>query len=645
MEKHMSSEERSGGKSSEGVLDGGVSRRHFLGGSVAASAATVFSQTGAARASEPNERPVSAPPSAAKMEREVGMGVPGTAEQRVYRAGSDLMVQVMRDLDIEYVALNPGSTFEGLQESLINYGDAPNHRPEIISAMHEGSAVDMAHGYGRAQGKPMIALITGTVGLTNASNALYQAFHGHTPLIVIVGNDEENFLKSQTAQDIAGMVRPYTKWDAEPETLDEALTTLQEAYRQAMTPPCGPVVIVMNTKLQKLEYDPAQQLPVFRDPDIPALNSEQAARVAERLLAARNPHISVGRLRSVQGIADAVTLAEMLGASVDTMATAGPMSFPERHPLCGPGADKAWDYHLGLEKNAADVAILGPTLQELEGRDPLGIEFGWKEDPNLKRGPVPDKRYVLDAEASLPLLIAALRDKAPDDYATVVSQRAERNTIANKADRLQVLETSLERMRPGWHGSPVALGRLYAELWPLIKDLDWCLASPSNFSGRRHSGLWDHDRPHSYLGVYPAGAIGYCLGASMGAGLAAKDRDRIVINIQGDGDFNFLPGALWTAAHHKLPVLTIMHNNRAWHMEYMYIQFMAGVRGRGTDRAHIGTTFRDPYIDYAKIAEGYGIKAEGPIDDPDDMVAALKRGIQAVQNGEPYLIDLLTQPR
>ena len=640
----MASEERPEDKKNSSD-SGGLSRRLFLGGGVAASAATVLSQTAGAQVAESNSRPVSAAPSTAKMEREIGMGVPGAAEQRAYRAGSDLMVQVMRDLDIEYVALNPGSTFEGLQESLINYGDAPNHRPEVISAMHEGSAVDMAHGYGRAQGKPMIALITGTVGLTNASNALYQSFHGHTPLIVIVGNDEENFLKSQTAQDIAGMVRPYTKWDAEPETLDEALTTLQEAYRQAMTPPCGPVVIVMNTKLQKIEYDPAQELPDFRELDVPALSAAQAAVVAKSLLASSNPHISVGRLRSPQGIANAVTLAELLGASVDTMATEGPMSFPERHPLCGPGAEEDWDYHLGLEKNAADVAVLGPTLQELEGRDPLGIEFGWKEDPNLKRGPVPEKRYVVDAEASLPLLIAAVRETASEDFLTQAHQRAERNSVANKANRQKVLDASLERMRPGWDGSPVALGRLYAELWPLIKDLDWCLASPSNFSGRRHSGLWDHDRPHSYLGVYPAGAIGYCLGASMGAGLAARDRERIVINIQGDGDFNFLPGALWTAAHHKLPVLTIMHNNRAWHMEYMYIQFMAGVRGRGTDRAHIGTTFRDPYIDYAKIAQGYGIQSEGPIDDPEEMVAALKRGVAAVQNGEPYLIDLLTQPR
>ena len=186
---------------------------------------------------------------------------------------------------------------------------------------------------------------------------------------------------------------------------------------------------------------------------------------------------------------------------------------------------------------------------------------------------------------------------------------------------------------------------MYAELWPMIKDLDWCLASPSNFTGRHHRELWDHDKPYSYLGQYPAAALGYCLGASAGAALAARSRDRIVVNIQGDGDFNFMPGTVWSAVHHQLPMLTIMHNNRAWHMELMYVQYMAGVRGRGTDRAHIGTTFRNPYINYAKLAEGYGMKSEGPISDPDEMVAALQRGVDAVKRGEPYLIDVLTQPR
>jgi thiamine pyrophosphate-dependent acetolactate synthase large subunit-like protein len=145
--------------------------------------------------------------------------------------------------------------------------------------------------------------------------------------------------------------------------------------------------------------------------------------------------------------------------------------------------------------------------------------------------------------------------------------------------------------------------------------------------------------------MHGAGGIGYCIGASTGAALAAKHRDRIVINIQCDGDLNMVPGSLWTAAHYRLPMLVVMHNNRAWHQEYMYAQYMAGVRGRGGDRAHIGTTLRDPYINYAKMGEAYGVESEGPISDPSKLMAALKRGVDTVKDGRPYLIDVLTQPR
>jgi thiamine pyrophosphate-dependent acetolactate synthase large subunit-like protein len=179
----------------------------------------------------------------------------------------------------------------------------------------------------------------------------------------------------------------------------------------------------------------------------------------------------------------------------------------------------------------------------------------------------------------------------------------------------------------------------------LIENEDWCLSSPSDFSGAHHRDLWEHNRPYSYLGGQGAAGIGYGIGASTGAALAAKTRGRIVINVQCDGDLNYAPGSLWTAAHHRLPLLTIMHNNRAWHQELMFLEFMAATRGRGTDRAHIGTTLRDPFIDYAKMAETYGMAGEGPITDPSLLSAALERGIASVKRGEPYLIDVLTQPR
>jgi thiamine pyrophosphate-dependent acetolactate synthase large subunit-like protein len=93
-------------------------------------------------------------------------------------------------------------------------------------------------------------------------------------------------------------------------------------------------------------------------------------------------------------------------------------------------------------------------------------------------------------------------------------------------------------------------------------------------------------------------------------------------------------------------MLTIMHNNRAWHQELMFVQFMTGVRGRGTDRGHIGNVLRDPYIDYTKMAAAYGMAGEKePISDPKLLAAAFKRGVDSVKRGEPYMIDVITQPR
>jgi thiamine pyrophosphate-dependent acetolactate synthase large subunit-like protein len=108
---------------------------------------------------------------------------------------------------------------------------------------------------------------------------------------------------------------------------------------------------------------------------------------------------------------------------------------------------------------------------------------------------------------------------------------------------------------------------------------------------------------------------------------------------------NFAPGVLWTAVHHELPLLTVMHNNRAYHQELMFVEYMCGVRGRGGDRGHIGTALRDPYIDYRMMAAGYGMKGEGPITDPALLLAALQRGVASAKRGQPYMIDVITQPR
>ncbi|HKE84201.1 MAG TPA: thiamine pyrophosphate-binding protein [Vicinamibacterales bacterium] len=643
-----------------------VNRRGFLKGAASAAAgaaaiATVPSadvtaspQSSAPAATPPAGAAAQAPaPSPAQLERDAGAVRPPTGgnARAAVRPGSDLMVQVLRDLGIEYVAANPGSSFEGLQESVINYGNPPNVKPEFITALHEESAVTMAHGYGKATGKPMCALLHGTIGIQHAAMSIYQAYYDKTPALLIAGRDL-GFIAAHSANDMAGMVRSYTKWDATPKTLEQSLVAIQRAYNEAITPPCGPTMVVIDIDLQKEEAG-TLKVPAYLAPKIAGIDPGQAREIAKGLLDAQNPRINVGRLRTPEGVKLSVQLAELVGASTGTAATQGPMSFPQRHPLCGPGANTSYDYTLGLEQAGGTASLVGPSLATLLSRDPTNIGFGGIA-PGVSRagggrggrGGAPAGRTIdIDAEASLPAIIDEVKRQMSPDRQRVIQERSTKHAAANQAERVDALKRALEQRRAGWDASPISTARLYAELWPLIVDEDWILASPSNFSGGHNGQLWDHNKPYSYLGGQGAGGMGYGAPASVGAALAAKSRKQLVINVQTDGDLNYAPGVLWTAQHHQLPMLTVMHNNRAWHQELMFVEYMCGVRGRGTDRGHIGTTLRDPFIDYRMMAAAYGMAGEGPITDPLKLGPALKRGLASVKKGSPYMIDVITQPR
>jgi acetolactate synthase I/II/III large subunit len=196
-----------------------------------------------------------------------------------------------------------------------------------------------------------------------------------------------------------------------------------------------------------------------------------------------------------------------------------------------------------------------------------------------------------------------------------------------------------------WDASPVSTARMTAELWAQIKDLDWSLVSESGNSSGWAVRLWDFTKSYQWLGDSGGAGVGYGAPAAVGAALANKKHGRISVNIQGDGDFLYAPGVWWTAAHHRIPVLTVMHNNRSYHQEVMHLQRMANRHQRGATRAHIGTTIDDPNVDYAKIAQGMGMYGEGPITNPSDVGPAIKRALDVVKKGEPALVDIVTQPR
>jgi len=240
-----------------------------------------------------------------------------------------------------------------------------------------------------------------------------------------------------------------------------------------------------------------------------------------------------------------------------------------------------------------------------------------------------------DVQATLPSLIESIRKQGS-------SSRAGR-TEALRKEYQQMKARIRESATLGWDASPVSTARLHAELWQVLKNENWCLAESR--SGSWAARLWPATQHHNFLGQSGGAGVGYIAPAAVGAALANKDKGIITAVVQPDGDLMYAPGVLWTAAHHKIPLLSVMHNNRAYHQEVMHLQKMAGLHNRRMDTARIGTTIEDPNIDYAKLAQAQGVWAEGPITDPAKIGPALQRAMAVVKKGEPALVDIVTQGR
>jgi thiamine pyrophosphate-dependent acetolactate synthase large subunit-like protein len=615
-----------------------VGRRGFLKGA-AAGAAVLVAKPELAKAQEAEApaagggRRAGAVPAEAAVARENGNARPRPAARVIENPGSDHMVDVIKSLGVEYVAFNPGSSFEGLHESLINYGK--NTMPEIITCLHEESAVTLAHGYAKIEGKPMLALLHGTIGVQHAAMSVYNAYGDRVPIIMIAGVGD-TAVPAHTAVDLATTVRDYVKWDHQPDKIQGFAAALQRAYTLAVTPPMAPVLVVANSDHQEMPAPAGLRVPKLEVPRIPSADLTTVREIAKALVTAENPKINATRAaRTQDGITWLVELAELLQVPVNGVGER--INFPSRHPLAGAG-DGQPDLILNLEggggrggagNNAKVISISSAELLATHNFNVNG---------NAPQG---DIVVAADAQATLPALIEETRKLVTPDMKNRFAERGKKHAEANAKARAQVIEDA----RWGWDASPISLARIAAELWPLVKNEDWSFVSPQGFVGNWPNRLWDMKKTYHYIGGQGAGGMGYGAPASVGAALANRKHGRLSINIQTDGDMNYAPGVLWTAVHHKIPLLSIMHNNRGYHQEVMFVEQQCAIRNRGGDRAHIGTKINEPNIDYALMAKAYGMYSEGPISDPKDLGAALKRGVDRVKNGEPVMLDVITQPR
>jgi acetolactate synthase I/II/III large subunit len=565
----------------------------------------------------------------------------------VQRRGADFMCDVIKSLGIEYCASMPGSNFALLHESIINYGR--NTMPEFLTCCHEESSVAMAHGYAKIEGKPMMIMAHGTVGLQHASMAIYNAYADRVPIFIVLGNtldatERAGYTESaHSAQDVAAMVREFVKWDDAPVSLTHFAESAVRAYQMSMTPPYEPVIIVADETLQEEPiHEQNLRIPKLTLTTPPQGDTNAVLEAARLLVSAENPLIVAGRAaRTPNGINLLVELAEALQAPVNDERQR--MNFPSRHPLYTRSNPANTDVLLALE--ARDVYALthnrsGKTKAKAISISTLALNHKSNYQDAGRYGEA-DLAITGDPESTLPALIEAVKRLTTGDRKRVFEQRGMKLAEAHRRER----EIAREEAAVGWDSSPISTARLSAEIWAQIKNEDWSLVGKDDWVSWWPTRLWDFSKHYHYIGEQGAMGVGYGLPASIGAALANKKHGRLTVNIQPDGDLNVAPSVLWTAAHHRIPVLQVMHNNRAYHQEIMGLQRACAMNNRGIDRAHIGTTITDPNIDYAMLAKAYGLYSEGPITDPRELGPALKRGIERVKKGEPALIDVVTQPR
>ncbi|MGY6534042.1 MAG: thiamine pyrophosphate-binding protein [Pararhodobacter sp.] len=558
--------------------------------------------------------------------------------------GSDAMAGVIRDLGIPYMTLNPGASFRGLHDSIVNY--LGNATPRLLLCIHEEAAVSIAHGYAKVTGRPLAVGLHSNVGLMHGAMGIFNAWCDRVPMLVIGATGPFDAARRRpwidglhTAQDQGALIRDFTKWDDQPHGVTAARWSLLEGYRRTASHPCAPVYVNLDAELQesRLEaapppIDAARFLPV--PPPAPDADALQAA--ARALAGARAPVILIGRVGRDRAAWDRrVALAERLGARVLTDFKTG-ATFPNRHPLHAAPEG----YFVGAEGlaclRAADVVLaldwvdLGGTLRAAFGGDDITARvINAQADDQLQRGwgkeagtpPPADIALSCPADSAVAALLTALGAGAQPAQPGMPAPPAAPAQPVTPADTDAMTAQSLATLlRAGLAGRTVSLLRA-----PLSwTGADWPMADPLDF-----------------LGYDGGGGVGSGPGMAVGAALALRDHhpDRLPLAVLGDGDFLMNASAIWTAAHADVPLLIVVANNRSFYNDEIHQEKVALQRDRPVENKHVGLATDNPDIDIAAIATGHGAQGIGPVTDAGAFRAALARGVDAVEKGAVVVID------
>ncbi len=553
--------------------------------------------------------------------------------------GSDVVADALRATDIPYIALNPGASYRGLHDSLVNY--LGNERPQMLLCLHEESAVAIAHGYAKVTGKAMAAAVHSNVGLMHATMAVFNAWCDRMPMVILGATGPVDAVKRRpwidwihTARDQGALVRGYTKWDDQPASPIAAREAVLRANWIANTAPRGPTYVNLDAEMQESKLaEPVAPIDARRF--MPAAESaapvDVIAKAAELLLGAKNPVILAGRTsRDVDAWKARVALAEQLNARVITDLKIG-ASFPTDHPLHAgaPGGTV-------LAAEAADAIRGADVILSLDWVDVAGtfkavggnvaakiiqisvdhhLHNGWSMD--YQGLPPVDVFVACEPDIAVQALRAKLGAGRPRVVASTTKEYPKpadgKLTVDHLADSLRRAvgdrQTSLTHVSLSWNGAS-----------------------------------WHFRHPLDYLGSDGGGGVGGGPGISVGAALALKGSGRLPIAVCGDGDFLMGVTALWTAAHYRIPLLIVVANNRSFFNDELHQERVARIRNRPIENRWVGQRISEPDIDLAAIARAQGAQGFGPVTAATDLAPIFEKAIAAVDAGGVAVVDVRVEP-
>ncbi len=569
--------------------------------------------------------------------------VPVPAAQAGGAWGSDAIAEMLRALGLPYVCLNPGASFRGLHDSLVNY--LGNRDPQILLCLHEEHTVAIAHGWAKVTGQPLGVILHSNVGLMHATMAIFNAWCDRVPVVVLGATGPVDATKRRpwidwihTARDQGALVRQFTKWDDQPASIPAAQEALLRAAQIAATAPRGPVYVCLDAALQEAKLEALPRLPEvarFRPPRAPLPVSDLVDQAAHWLSTAKNPLILMGRVsRGEDAWQDRLRLVEILGAMVLTDLKVG-AAFPTDHPLHGAPPGTFLTPGAAAELKAADVVLsldwvdLAGTLKQAWGSGEISarviqvsmdqhVHNGWSMD---YEGLAPMDLYLLcEPEAAVPSLLQAVQGRARHPRPKAAKPPAPAATVTDGRITTALLAQMLQRAVAG---EPVSLIRL-----------------PNSWAGE----MWHFRHPLDYLGSDGGAGLGSGPGMAVGAALALKGSGRLPIAIIGDGDYLMGVTALWTAATARVPLLMVVANNNSYFNDELHQERVAKQRGRPVENRWIGQRIADPAPDLALLARGQGLEGIGPVEKPEALAEALAEAVALVRQGKACVVDVRIAP-